>query len=333
MKKLMTFCLFLICVALFSSCEHKDLCYDHEPHIPNTHYQLKLSFECEWEYNIEDNVDWEQCWKEEYGISYEDICPKEPEGVRVHIYNDKEHSETVRELDRYNSSIYFHNEGYYNVLFYNNDTEYITFTGMESFSNAYASTRGSQSRGGVMNAPDMLFGAYLDSMYVERSAEKDTMQVILRPLVFTYLLRFEASEGAELIKSAGGTLTGMAAGVSLGNGHTSSQEGALTFQCDMKGDYGTQGLIRSFGIPDYPNPHYASRGENEKERKHELYLQVQLINGNSESFKFDITEQMIKQPRGGVILIEDLKIGRNSNEGAFDVGVEGWGNSIDVPLN
>lgn len=335
MKKTSFLYLLLMVVSVLSvSCEHKDLCFDHPPHAHRAEYELRLAFDCEWYYNLENHIEWEQCWNEEFGVAYEDICPREPDGVRVHVYNEDDCTETVRNLTKQNATIRFSDEAHYDLLFYNNDTEYILFQELDSFNTAYATTRGSQGRNGVMNAPDMLFGAYLDSLFVEKKAIPDTLTVVLRPLVFTYLLRFEVSEGAELIESANGVLSGMAAGVSLGTGHTSELSGSLAFQCTMQGDYGTQGLVRSFGIPDYPNPHYASRGEDD-ECKQELYLQVQLTTGKTETFKFDITGQMLKQPRGGVILIEDIELGKGSqvSGGGFDVGVDDWGEKFEVELN
>lgn len=314
------------------SCEQKDLCYDHEPHAHRTQFQLRLSFECEWEYNIENHIDWEQQWKPEYGIAYEDIAPKEPEGVRVHIYNEDDQTETVRNLTRQHNTISFNEEGHYDMIFYNNDTEYILFEGFDSFHTAKATTRGGHVRNAVMNTPDMLFGAFVDSIFVERQAVPDTLDVVLRPLVYTYLLRFEVTKGAGLIKHADGVLSGMATGVHLSKGHTTTSTGLLTFECTMQGDYGVQALVRSFGIPGYPTPHY-SRGYEET-YPHELYLNVSLTNGKTQSFKYDITEQMRKQPHGGVILIQDMEIEENSTGGgAFNVGVDGWGEIVHVPLN
>lgn len=315
---------------LLASCTHKDLCFDHDAHVPKAEYILDLSFDCEWEYNVENSIDWQKEWSEKYGIEYDDIRPSEPEGVRAHVYNEDDQTETVRNLSKHNSTIRFSKEGHYDLLFYNNDTEYIVFEGLESFGSAHATTRGA-TRSSIMNQPDMLFGAYIDSLYVQETAIPDTLEVRLKPLVYTYLLRFEVSEGAELISSAGGIITGLAAGVNLFDGSTSSGEGSITFTCEMKGGYGTQGLIRTFGIPDYPNSNYL-KGD-ERERKHELYLDVGLTNGKANTFKFDITDQMLAQPHGGVIIIEDIKVSEIVSGGAFDVGVNGWGDYIDVPLN
>ncbi|MBQ8241045.1 MAG: DUF5119 domain-containing protein [Bacteroides sp.] len=316
--------LFFMLTAMVS-CNHKELCYDHEPHAERVEYKLELSFDCEWEYNIESNVDWEQQWKPEYGISYDDIRPKEPEGVRVHVFNEDNQTETVRNLTKQNSTIRFTEEGHYDLLFYNNDTEYIVFEGLESFNSATATTRGS-SRSRVMNAPDMLFGAYMDSIFVEKSSKTETMKVTLKPLVYTYLMRYEFAERADEIVSANGALDGVACKVNLSNGRTTPDAATIGYECQV-GDYGVQALVRSFGIPDYPNPNYSRN-----EQKYITYLEVRLKDGKTKTFKFDITEQMAKQPHGGVILIQDIQM-NDTTGGGFDVGVDGWGDVVDVPLN
>ena len=326
----------------FVSCEHQELCYDHTPHAERVEYKLELSFDCEWEYNVETHVDWEQIWKPEYGISYDDIRPKEPEGVRVHIFNEDDETETVRNLTKQNATIRFNQEGHYDMLFYNNDTEYIVFEGLESFNTATATTRGvnrSTYRGNslmtratkevTVNPPDMLFGAYMNDIYVTKSTQADTMKVTLKPLVFTYLIRYEIAKGAELVSLARGAMAGMAKGVNLSNGRTSIEDATVMFDCDRLGDFGAQALVKSFGIPDYPNPNY-SRGP----RQYCLNLEVRLTNGKTQQFEFDITEQMEKQPHGGVIVVSGIEIDENTTTegGGFNIGVDGWGDAVDVPL-
>ena len=332
----------LLMMLLAVSCNHKELCYDHDPHSERVEYKLELDFDCEWEYNIESNVDWSQVWKPEYGISYDDIRPKEPEGVRVHIFNEDDRTETVRNLTKQNATIRFNQEGHYDMLFYNNDTEYIVFEGLESFNTASATTRGitrSTYRGNslmtratkevTVNPPDMLFGAYMNDIYVTKSTQADTMKVTLKPLVFTYLIRYEIAKGAELVSLARGALAGMAKGVNLGNGRTSVEDATVMFDCDKLGEFGAQALVKSFGIPDYPNPNY-SRGP----RQYCLNLEVRLTNGKTQQFEFDITEQMEKQPHGGVIVVSGIEIDSNtaSGGGGFNVDVDGWGDAVDVPL-
>ena len=209
MNRIFALCGWLMMLMMAVSCNHKELCYDHDSHSERVEYKLELDFDCEWEYNIESNVDWSQVWKPEYGISYDDIRPKEPEGVRVHIFNEDDQTETVRNLTKQNATIRFSQEGHYDMLFYNNDTEYIVFEGLESFNTASATTRGitrSTYRGNslmtratkevTVNPPDMLFGAYMNDVYVTKSTQADTMKVTLKPLVFTYLIRYEIAKGA-----------------------------------------------------------------------------------------------------------------------------------------
>ena len=325
MSRLVSLIGLVLMLLLGVSCDHKELCYDHDQHSERVEYKLELDFECEWEYNIDSNVEWEQQWKPEYGISYDDIRPKEPEGVRVHIFNEDNKVETVRNLTKQNSIIRFSQEGHYDMLFYNNDTEYIVFEGLESFNTASATTRGS-SRSRVMNTPDMLFGAYVDSVYVEKSSQTDTMMVTLKPLVYTYLVRYEFAECADEITSAKGALDGVACRVNLGNGRTTPDVATISYDC-TPGNFGVQALVRSFGIPDYPNPNY-SRSDS----KYITYLEIRLKDGKTKTFKFDITDQMAKQPHGGVILIQDIKM-NDAGGGGFDVGVQGWGEVVDVPLN
>ena len=325
MSRLVSLIGLVLMLLLGVSCDHKELCYDHDQHSERVEYKLELDFECEWEYNIDSNVEWSQLWKPEYGISYDDIRPKEPEGVRVHVFNEDNKVETVRNLTKQNSIIRFSQEGHYDMLFYNNDTEYIVFEGLESFNTASATTRGS-SRSRVMNTPDMLFGAYVDSVYVEKSSQTDTMMVTLKPLVYTYLVRYEFAECADEITSAKGALDGVACRVNLGNGRTTPDVATISYDC-TPGNFGVQALVRSFGIPDYPNPNY-SRSDS----KYITYLEIRLKDGKTKTFKFDITDQMAKQPHGGVILIQDIKM-NDAGGGGFDVGVQGWGEVVDVPLN
>lgn len=325
MSKFLPLWLGMLMGLCFVSCEHQELCYDHEPHAERVEYKLELSFDCEWEYNVETHVDWEQVWKPEYGVSYDELRPKEPEGVRIHIFNEDNETETVRNLTKSNSTVRFTEEGHYDVLLYNNDTEYIVFEGLESFGSAHATTRGS-SRSRVVNPPDMLFAAYMGSLWVEKATCTDTLTVTLKPLVYTYLLRFEFSEGAEELGTAAGALDGLASRVNLSNGSTTPDVGTIGFDCSV-GDFGVQALVKSFGIPNYPNPHYGRSS-----RQCDAYLNVRLKDGTAKQFKFDVTEQMEKQPHGGVILIQDINLYEDATGGGFDVEVDGWGESVDVDI-
>lgn len=335
--------LLLVLGMLLTGCR-KELCYDHDKHTMRVEYKLNLSYDLEWEYNRENHVNWEQNWNNEaMGTSYDALRPTPPEGVRILIYNENDQTEDMRNLPPKGANIHFKNEGHYSVLFHNNDTEYIVYQGINSFATAYATTRGvsratyfgnslmgeKQKDEVTVNPPDMLFGAYLNSLYVEKSTQADSMDVTLHPLVFTYLVRYEVEEGLQHIALARGALAGMARGVNLGNGRTSQEEATVLYDATVT-EFGAQALVKSFGVPDYPNPDYSRNP-----RAYGLNLEVMISDGTLQQFEFDITEQVEKQPHGGVIVVKGVKIEapkQSGGSGGFDVGVNGWGDIIDVPL-
>lgn len=339
MKKLVWM---LLCLGVMVSSCRKDLCYDHNHHTERVEYMLSLSYDIEWEYNLESHIEWEQYWNEDFGVSYESIRPEKPQGVRVHIYNEDDRSEIVRNINENGATVHFTKEGRYAMLLHNNDTEYIVYEGMNSFASAYATTRGvarssytgnslleSKADGEevTVNPPDMLFGAYLDSVYVRKSTKVDTLNVKLHPLVFTYLVRYEIEKGAEYVALARGALAGMAKGVNLGNGYSSAEAATVLYDATVT-DFGAQALVKSFGVPDYPNPNYSRNP-----RQYGLNLEVRLKDGSYQQFEFDVTDQVEKQPHGGVIVVKGIEVEISEIAGGgFDIGVSDWGDIIDIPL-
>jgi hypothetical protein len=90
-------------------------------------------------------------------------------------------------------------------------------------------------------------------------------------------------------------------------------------------------MVKSFGVPAYPNANYPTRTEP----KHALNLEVLLKNGNFITMDFDVTDQVQSQPHGGVIVVKGIVVKRDDGtqgEGAFDVDVTDWGETEDIPL-
>lgn len=153
----------------------------------------------------------------------------------------------------------------------------------------------------------------------------------MHPLVFKYLVRYEFSKGLEYVGLVRGALSGMAAAVYMHSGQTSKEAATLLYDCTLK-EWGAQAIIRTFGVPDWPNALYQpTRGQ----RSYALNLEVRLKNGKIKNFDFDVTDQIEKQPQGGVIIVKGLEIsdedGWQGGSG-FDVKIDGWGEFKDIVI-
>lgn len=331
-------------LTLCPSCEHKDLCFDHDAHAPKSDVHLKAVYENEWEQAIEGGPDWETypAWESEFGMGYDDLRPGTPDGLRVQVYNE-DGTNNVVNLAPGGGTVRMRT-GRHSLLLYNNDTECIIFDDMGSFTSAKATTR-SRSRvsysgnpymgntaENTVTEPDMLYGNYIKSYTASLNTEVDEIPITMHPLVFTYLVRYEFSHGLEYVALARGALAGMAGGVWLHSGRTSDEEATILYDCTLQ-DFGEQACVNSFGIPDYPNEHYTKLGS---ERKYALQLEVRLKNGKYlPPFNYDVTDQVAAQPQGGVIVVSGIEISDDDGAGSgsgFDVSVTDWGEYEDIEL-
>lgn len=264
-----------------------------------------------------------------------------PTGIRARIYTGGT-AENEGNLSPEGGRLYM-NEGTHDLLFYNNDTEYIVFNDIAALASASATTR-SLTRGAfealhagerTVNQPDMLYGAYIGSYETLPTQETVGLPVRLQPLTYTYLVRYEFQQGFQYVALTRGALAGMAESVYLNDGHTGPEAATVMFDCTLR-DYGPEATVKSFGIPDYPGDHYGD-GTRTTERSYHLNLEVRLHNGAMKTFEFDVTDQVKAQPRGGVIIVSDGLVitdeeGAAGSDSGFDIDVEGWGDYIDIPL-
>ena len=328
---------------VLSSCEHKELCFDHDTHAPKSEVRIRTEYENEWEYACEEGPDWKHhsAWGNEFGMEYDDLRPDTPDGLRVQIYNN-DGSNNVLNVAPEGDIVQMH-PGEHSLLLYNNDTEYIVFDDMGSYASARATTRTrtrtsytgnpylESTAENTVNEPDMLYGSYIENYTAERKTETGELPVTMHPLVFCYLVRYEFSHGLEYVALARGALAGMAGAVWLNSGRTSEESATVLYDCTVQ-DFGIQACVHSFGIPDYPNELYTTRAS---ERKYALNLEVRLKNGKIKSFDFDVTDQVAAQPQGGVIEVGGIEItdeeGLEGGSG-FDVDVKDWGEYEDIEL-
>lgn len=330
-----------VLLPLLASCR-QELCYDHFPML-----DVDLTWELEWErdYGAHHAAGWD---KNYFGCEYDALRPGVPEWVNmVRYYDDGSYREHFiysieGELFRVEDNREF------GMLLYNGDTEYIILRDMASVSDARATatTRSRSSLGHVLerhpqsritNPPDVLYSAYVDRVESVGNHEVKALPTKMQPLVYTYVVNYEFDYGIERVALARGALGGMAESVYLRTGTTSDETAIILFDCGIQAD-GCHAEVHSFGVPGFPDEYYGRTVTPPQEREYTLNLEVKLLSGNIVEFNFDVSDQIAKQPRGGVITVKGLHIDADQQEfgGPFDVDVSGWeddGEVIDLPVN
>jgi hypothetical protein len=288
-----------------------------------------------------------------------ELTPALPEGIRCLVYDDGGERHTYNLPT--DGGLLQLSRGNYEMLFYNYDSEYIVFTDDPEAAEITLTTR-SRSRStyqgspfmvadtraeNTVTAPDMLYFGYVERYEAQTLlAEPDTMTVEMRPLVCTYVIRCNFAAGGQYVALARGALAGMAGSVKLYNGETSAEDIAtVLFDFSLYDGY-VQAAVNTFGVPGYQlrsntvQLYSLSRSEG----VFALNLEVRLVNGDILTYDVDVTDQVMMQPQGGVIIVDDLVIdapSATSDEGdegysgaasGFDVSVDGWGEYQDYTL-
>ena len=340
--------LFLVVLMLavgITACEHKNLCIHHSEHAHRYHVNIIADYRYDWE-ECMGGINWQEEWPEHY-IPYDDLRPDDPSGLRVVNYN-KEGDYNIHNIKAEGGVIMLY-EGLNDLLFYNNDTEYIIFSRSGTDATTRATTRtltrteyeaSAYAVEGerTVSPPDMLFANYVEDYLPEKVVEPTPFEITLQPLVFTYKIRFEFVGGIEYASSAVASLSGMAASVELNTGETSEESATILFD-DLDIIYTneakTEGYIRatvkSFGTPAFPHPNYPTRSDI----TNGLKLEVRLRNNYIWTYDADVTEQVQMQPHGGVIIVKDLVIKKEDamqGSSGFEPVVDEWGPTEDIPL-
>lgn len=331
----------MMAALLLTGCR-KDLCYNHDEHALTVKTDIAATWELEWERDY--GRAWTENWAAEWEAAYDDFRPKAGEGIAAIIYH-ADNTSDERHLEAEGGRLPME-EGIHSILFYNDDTEYIVFDDIASSATATASTRtrtranfeGLHAEEPTISAPDMLFGRYMEDFVAERTLDPVNVPVEMRPLTYTYLLRYEFSHGLNYVALARGAVAGMAEKVYLMDGHTGPETATLLFDDGELKSYGVEKRIQSFGVPNHPGDDYTKVDGEPEPGTYLLNLEVRLTNGKILTYNFDITDQMQDQPRGGVITVSGIEVSDEDGlEGGtgFQPNVEGWGEyeDIEIPMN
>lgn len=160
---------------------------------------------------------------------------------------------------------------------------------------------------------------------------RKSLDIQLRPLVYTYVLIFKIEAGIELVHRACGTLAGMAGTVYLQDGRTGDGKVSVLFDNALVDTRSSTVIaaVHSFGVPGYD---YGSRpASSAEEGTFAASIELTLSTGTY-IFEADISEQMAGLPRGGVITVQVPEITSEGGDGMFEVSVGDW-NHEEVPLS
>lgn len=131
-------------------------------------------------YNIQLDLLWGVDWKTEWQYMWDEslhgpLGYSEPSGVRANVFSLTESNErfkyTTRNLPKSGGRVNLTTRQSYDMVFFNNDTEYILFYSDDANDYLYATTRSNSKTAYTRayahyNQPDQLFGTFLHDLYV-----------------------------------------------------------------------------------------------------------------------------------------------------------------------
>lgn len=337
LSKILFIAVVMALMAVVTSCRD-ELCYGHYP-------TAGVSFEWEQEWERDYGMNHRNTWDAQYhGFGYDELRPGTPEWVNIIKFgSDGSRSETF--LEPKGGDIILDEDQGQSLLLYNGDTQYIVLSDVVYPPNARASATG-RSRSSLTyvtdlypnarttSAPDALYAAYVENIPGVKKHEKVGVPVNMKPLVYTYHIRYEFEYGVQHIALARGALGGMAESVYLLDGHTSDESSIILYDCALT-NYGCEAQVSSFGVPGFSDDYYGKGASKATDQTYTLNLEVRLTNGKDVEFNFDISDQIARQPRGGVIKVSGIRIEDYQNTGGtgFNPTIEGWGKKEDIILS
>lgn len=325
---------YMLVLTVFISCR-KDLYY---PHSKEVDLHLEISYSLDWHLPWDEN--WNDNWPAEWTVDWDRMLPKVPEGVRLHVFDYNYKTPISNHNLEHHGGRVAVNSGRYDMLLYNNDTEGIIFENMNAVNEAIATTR-TRTRSVsyfnkypdevTANVPDMLFATFLPEKELEKSGDGEItytkMQVKMTPRTWTYLIRYEFTSGQEFVSEARAYLSGMAGKISLKDGRTDNDKMVtLLLDCHRR-DYGVETIARSFG-------------RAEKATANKLVLELRLMSGKIKMMEFDVTDQIRRQPQGGVVVVNGITVTPEEGErpeggSGFEGDVNDWDENedVDIPIS
>lgn len=211
--------------------------------------------------------------------------------------------------------------------------------------------------------PEELFAAYNDGLEISRNMDGFTydpernvwvkkLNMLLTPLTYIYLTQIILHNNKGKIQGVEGSsnLSGMSRSVRLNDGATENDPVTVGFDIHMKPHCVVKdkdvdiigGRLLTFGMCGMKGLNARTRSGKDyyfnDGMRHYMDVNMQFINGKDSTFVFDVTEQVRRQSRGGILTIEldcdtvHMPIGRPGS--GFDATVEDMqdGGTWEIPM-
>ena len=322
-------------------CHRKPLYLAQRGNVSFTTAVIDIHLDFLWGEHWEEDLQYP--WNEqEHGV----LGYTEPWGIRSIVDlldEEKRRNEYLsRNMSKEGGRVNIVTKEYYDMLFYNNDTEYIILTTDKS--TYYEATTRSNTKASYTrsydghNQPDQLFGTLLSDVYISDDPEDYVMEyaedgsmlqvyridATLSPYTLIYLyqiiiLNNNDAEGARVTGAEGITANGLASSVDLFTRATDTTVISLT-QNDVKPIVANQWLhlpdghdtigdifaarIQTWGLPGITPIQEVTRGAGvEPADSTFVGVGLTLRSGYTYVMQKNVTEQMKERPGGGVITL------------------------------
>ncbi|MEG1007770.1 MAG: DUF5119 domain-containing protein [Bacteroides sp.] len=220
----------VLCVVLFSACEHKELCYEH-----SSGREIQVSF------------------------SWEHLGGKKPTDMRLFFYplNTSNRRPVIFDLPGTGGIITLP-RGEYEVVCFNIDTENILQKNESDIHTLELTThenewRKQKSTTTTMNPPEFLCRDYKERIMIGMNGDNT---LLFSPRQAISRLTFEITGIRNLVyaKGARGTLSGVASSLFVGSNRFSSEANAIAFGAKKEEDRIITGTFYFFGIAEAIDP-------------------------------------------------------------------------------
>ena len=261
----------LMITGILSSCEHKDLCYDH-PH----------------RQNVEVVFDWS------------DAPDANPSTMSVYLYPEKGGEPIRYVLTNNKGGIISVPSGTYDVIGINSDKETHRVNGTVNFRSFVVSSSVTRALQGllaamakaeprargtekerVMQGPEMLYSSKAEKVVVKPAGEKTIITLKPKARVNQFSVEIQNVENINSVKAMSGSLSGLSGGWMSGLDKLSEEKVTTPFVINRDPDLPiVRGSEKLFGhCPETAG-------------KHMLMIYAQLTDGTNWYYEVDVTDQM-----------------------------------------